>query len=154
MFHSYLTRMTGTLHDYQHIFMIISLSFLLRMRTVSNKVVEKIKTHISCSVTFFRKSCGLWDNVEKRCRVGEATDANITRHTHFASWITKATNTYSEYVILIASPWQQWLRGHGSTIHYTYTAYPVEHTFEHGAYSIQEWTTNYHMTDIVNVFFV
>jgi len=29
------------------------------------KIVEKIKTHILCSVTFARKSCRLWDNVEK-----------------------------------------------------------------------------------------
>ena len=72
----------------------------------------------------------------------------------FAYLITKVTNTYSEYAILIAIPWQQWLRGHASTIRYTYTAYLVEHTFEHGTYSIQEGTSNYHMTDIVNVFFV
>ena len=90
--------------------------------------------------------------MEKRCRVGEATDANITGRMRFAYWITKATNTYSEYVILIAIPWQQWLRGHASTIRYTYTAYFVEHTFEHGTYSIQEWTSNYHMTNKVNVF--
>jgi hypothetical protein len=29
------------------------------------KVVQKIKTHILCSTTFFRKSHRLWDNVEK-----------------------------------------------------------------------------------------
>ena len=29
------------------------------------KVVEKIKTHILCSVTFFRKLRHLWDSVEK-----------------------------------------------------------------------------------------
>jgi hypothetical protein len=29
------------------------------------KVVEKIEIHIVCSVTFPRKSCRLWDNVEK-----------------------------------------------------------------------------------------
>jgi len=29
------------------------------------KVVEKIKTHILCSVIVFRKSCRLWDNVGK-----------------------------------------------------------------------------------------
>jgi len=29
---------------------------------------------------------------------------------HFASWICKATNTYSENVILIALPRRQWLR--------------------------------------------
>jgi len=35
------------------------------MRNVSDKFVEKIKTHILCSVTFLWKSCRLWDNVEK-----------------------------------------------------------------------------------------
>jgi len=29
------------------------------------KVVEKLKTHILCSVISFRKSCHIWDNVEK-----------------------------------------------------------------------------------------
>ena len=42
------------------------------------KVVQKIKTHILCSVTFFsRKSCRLWDNVERYCRAGQATDDNM-----------------------------------------------------------------------------
>jgi len=41
-------------------------------------VVEKIETYILCSTTFFpRKSCRLWDNVEKYCRVGQATDENM-----------------------------------------------------------------------------
>jgi len=31
-------------------------------------VVEKIKTLILCSKTLFRKSCHLWDNVEKHSR--------------------------------------------------------------------------------------
>ena len=35
------------------------------MRSVLNKDVEKIKVHILCSVTFFRKSRRLQDNVEK-----------------------------------------------------------------------------------------
>jgi len=47
------------------------------------KVVEKIKTHISCTGTFFfRKSYRLWDNVEKYCTAGQATDGN-TSHAHF-----------------------------------------------------------------------
>jgi len=45
------------------------------------KVVEKIKTHISCSVTFFLKSYRLWDNVEKYRRVGQTAD-DITVHAH------------------------------------------------------------------------
>jgi len=51
--------------DIDFTFLIISRSFLLRMRNVSDKAVEKIKTHILCSVTFFRKSFRLWDNVGK-----------------------------------------------------------------------------------------
>jgi len=43
------------------------------------KVVEKIKTHTLCSVTFIKKSCHLWDNVEKYCRAGQATDDNMAR---------------------------------------------------------------------------
>jgi hypothetical protein len=39
------------------------------------KIVEKIKTHILCSVTFFQKSRRLRDNLEKKhSRTGQATD--------------------------------------------------------------------------------
>ena len=38
--------------------------FFLEWEMFQTKVVEKIKTHILFSVTFFRKSCRLWDNVE------------------------------------------------------------------------------------------
>jgi len=41
------------------------------------KVVEKIKPHILCSVTFSVKSCRLWENVEKCCRAGPAADDNM-----------------------------------------------------------------------------
>jgi hypothetical protein len=38
----------------------------------------------------------------------EATDDNIIQHMCIACWITKATDTHSGYVILIAFPQQQW----------------------------------------------
>jgi len=41
---------------------------------------------------------------------------------HTACWIPKATNTHSEYVILIAFPLQQWLHNLTSMLHYTYIA--------------------------------
>ena len=42
------------------------------------RVVEKIKLHILRSTIFFlRKSCRLWDSVDKYCRSGEATGGNI-----------------------------------------------------------------------------
>jgi len=45
------------------------------------KFVNKTKTHIFCSVTFIWKSCQLWDNVEKYCRAGPATNDNMA-HAH------------------------------------------------------------------------
>jgi len=38
------------------------------------KVVKTIKTHILCSVTFLKKCCTLWENVEKYCRARQDTD--------------------------------------------------------------------------------
>jgi hypothetical protein len=37
---------------------------------------------------------------------------------------------------------------------YTYVACPVEHTFEYRTHTMQEWTSNYHIEGMVNVFFV
>jgi hypothetical protein len=40
--------------------------FFLEWEMFQTQVVEKIKTHILCSIIFSpRKSCILWDNVEK-----------------------------------------------------------------------------------------
>jgi len=46
------------------------------MRNIAYKGVEKIKTHIVCSIMFFRKSCRFWDNLEKYCKAGHATDGS------------------------------------------------------------------------------
>jgi hypothetical protein len=37
-----------------------------------------------------------------------------------ACWIPKATGTHSEYVIISASPLQQWLQERASMLRYTY----------------------------------
>ena len=37
----------------------------------------KIKTHILCSITFFRKSCRSWDNVEKYGTARQTTEPTI-----------------------------------------------------------------------------
>ena len=50
--------------------------FCLELENFQTKVVEEMKTHILCLVTYFRKSCRLWDNVEHYCRAGQATDDN------------------------------------------------------------------------------
>jgi len=53
--------------------------------------------------------------VEKYCRAGQATCK------------TKATNTHSEYVILIAFPLQRWLHERVSRLSYAYMACLVAH---------------------------
>ena len=45
-----------------------------------------------------------------------------TRQMRFARWVTKATNTHSECVILIPCPRQQQLHKHASVVGYTYIA--------------------------------
>jgi hypothetical protein len=60
--------------------------------------------------------------VEKYRRDRQATDDNIIRRMRFACKITKPTNTYSEYVILIAFPRREWLCKRATILHYMYIA--------------------------------
>ena len=55
-------------------FLIISRSvFFVEWEMSLTNVVDNIKTHNSCSKLFFpRKSCRLYDNVEKYCRSRQA----------------------------------------------------------------------------------
>jgi hypothetical protein len=66
--------------------------------------------------------------VEKYGWAREATDDNKIRRMRFARWITDATNTHSEYVILIAFPRQQVFRESASLLRHTYIASVVNHT--------------------------
>jgi hypothetical protein len=110
----------GTLRDDLCTFMIISSWILLRNRNVSDKsCTENQNTHFMFN-TFLRKSCRLWDNVKKYGRARQATDDSIIQRMRFACWITKATDTHSECVILIAFSRQQWLRERAIILRYTY----------------------------------
>jgi hypothetical protein len=89
-FHQNLVIITGKLHESVCIFL-IPRSVLLKVR--DTEVVEEIKTHILCSVTFFRIFCRLCDNVEKYCRARQATGDNTLRRARILCWITKPKNT-------------------------------------------------------------
>jgi len=84
------------------------------------EVVQIIKTHISCSLTFFllnRPVCEIiWTNIVEPGR----PQMTIWRM-RFACWIPEATNTHSEYVMLIAIARRQWLHDRASMLRYTYT---------------------------------
>ena len=53
---------------------------------------------------------------KKYGRVAQATDDSIIWFMCFACWITNATDTHSEYVIVIAFTQQQWLCEHTSLL--------------------------------------
>ena len=79
------------------------------------KVAEKIKTHILCSVFFFFENCAvyeiMWNNIV------QPDKPQMTMR--FPCWITKATDTHSEYVIRTAFPRKHWLREPASMLGYT-----------------------------------
>jgi len=65
-------------------------------------VVDKTKTHLFyVQQPFPRISCRLWENVEKCGRAEQVKGDNMIRRMRFACWITKATTTHSEYIILL-----------------------------------------------------
>ena len=57
--------------------MTISRLIILRTRSGLDKVVEKIKAHMLCSTTFFRKLCRLRDNAKKYGGARETTNDNM-----------------------------------------------------------------------------
>jgi len=54
--------------------------------------------------------------MEKYGTVRQATDENMKRRWRFACWVTKATDTHSECVILIVYTRQKWLRERASML--------------------------------------
>ena len=82
-------------------FMIISCWILLRMRNISNKFMEKIKTHILCSKTLFRRSRLLWNSVVKYSTDGQATDGNVIRSMLLECCITKGTYTLIIIILIV-----------------------------------------------------
>ena len=98
----------GTSHEYQCTFMIPSRSFLLRMRNVSDKrCSENRNTHFMFNN--IPESRAVYEIMWKNAVEPGRSQTTIWRM-RIAYWITRATETHSEYVILIAFPRQQWLR--------------------------------------------
>jgi len=71
--------------------------------------------------------------VEKYSTAEQATDDDIIRHMRFASWIFKATDAHSEYIILIVFPLQQWFYERDTTLRYTCIGFLV-HFSEHNVF--------------------
>jgi hypothetical protein len=91
------------------------------MRKLSDTFLEKFKTQILCSITFFL-NCAVYDIIWKNIvETGQTTYENIRRRILIGCWITKATNTHCEYVILIYFALQQLLQERASMLRYSYS---------------------------------
>jgi len=80
-------------------FLIIFRFILLRMRNVSETIVNKIEIRILRSVTLFRKSCRLLSKEENYSTAGQTTDDKM-EYGHFTLLNWGYKNTLNEYVIL------------------------------------------------------
>jgi hypothetical protein len=94
--------------------------FCLEYEMFQTNVVEKIITHILCSITYFsnfsenRAVNGIMRNISE-----PDTQQMTIRLMCIACLIPKATNTHSEYIIRIAFSLQQWLHKEASVLRYT-----------------------------------
>ena len=79
---------------YIYINISLSFSFFCEWEMFLTKAVYKIQTHILRSITFYSKSCCLWDNVDKYGTAREAKLVNITWRTRIACWKPKATDRH------------------------------------------------------------
>jgi hypothetical protein len=117
-FHSDRTRLkdayiTTTIHFWSYL-----AQFFLKWEIFQTKVIDEIKTHISCSVTFSFFLYLIYIYIFLNCTVYEIMWKNtvewvkpqtIIWRMRIACWITKATDTHSQYAILTAFTLQEWL---------------------------------------------
>ena len=80
--------------------MIVSRRIFLRMRNILDKAIEKIKTHINMFIDFVLKNRTVYEMTWKN--IVELDEPKMTIWCMcFACCIPKATNTHSQYVILM-----------------------------------------------------
>ena len=88
-FRSNQTRIKGTLHEDQYIFLLQLAQFFLEWETSETKFVEKIETHILCPIPFFFEFLAvnevMWKNIVQVDRT--------TWRMRIACWVPKTTNT-------------------------------------------------------------
>ena len=111
-----LTKLTGTLHeDDVHLWQYLA-QFFLEWEMLQTKVVQKIKTHILCSITFFSsENLDVYEIIWTNSVESDRPQMIIWRM-HTTCWILQATDTHSEYVIVNVFSLQQWLRKRATVI--------------------------------------
>jgi hypothetical protein len=113
-----MTRISGTLHEDQDTFMIISPSGLLKMKNASANSCKENQNTILCLAFLPKIVPFLSDQVEECGTARQATDENIIPRMRIACWITNAADIYiqicSNYCL---STGKKWLCEHASRLH-------------------------------------
>jgi hypothetical protein len=94
--------------------------FFLKLKIFKKTLCRKLK-HIVCVNIFSPENRALYKIMWKNMVELDRSQMKI-RRMRIACCIPKATKTFSEYVILIAIPLQQWLHERASMLHYAYMA--------------------------------
>ena len=95
-----LTIITGTLHEDQYTFLIISRLILLRKRNVTDKVVEKYKKNtFLLNKFFFFENCAVYETEWKKMEQSDRPQMTIWCMC-IACWVPKAKNKLPEYITL------------------------------------------------------
>jgi hypothetical protein len=69
--------MKNNIHIWPYLF-----QFFLEWQMFQKKVLEKIKTHVLCSINLFLENRAANENVDKYCRAWQATDVSMA-HAHY-----------------------------------------------------------------------
>ena len=117
-FHYNLTRITGTLHEDQYTFFVISRWVLLWMKTASGKICrENLNTNFTFNIFFFENRA---INERKWKVFAEwGRPKTIMWHMRITWWLPKGYKTQSEYVIVLFFARQK-LYERTSMLSYTY----------------------------------
>jgi hypothetical protein len=102
---------SGYLHEEEYTYFIISRSFLLTMRYISDKLCRENQNTQLIFNNFFSEIRALYQIMWKNMAEIDRPRMTIWRM-RMACWIPKFTNTHSECVITTAFPLQQRLQEH------------------------------------------
>jgi hypothetical protein len=97
-----LTKITCTLHGQQFSFLITPRSYILRIKNVLDKFVDKIKTYFYAQF-FFPENHAIYEIMWKNILVPVRPQVKIW-HMRITCWITRAKDSHSEYKIFTVFP--------------------------------------------------
>jgi hypothetical protein len=118
--HANLARITVTVPEDLYTVLIMPRLALLTTRNVSEEICREKQNTILYSITYFFDNPAMYEVMCKKKIVQPDRPQMTIWRMRIACWIPKATDTHSEYVMLIVFPLQQRLQERSSLLRYTH----------------------------------